>query len=196
MIESLDKSVGKILSVLKKESLIENTLVIFTSDNGGYIRYSGGFENISSNGPLRGQKTQVYEGGHRVPTIVSWPGRIKPGVTNQTSISMDWFPTFAGLAGVSMPHMQLDGVGLSPLLFDGKSLSDRNLFWRIRGNWAVRSGPWKLTYANGESGLYNLDSDIGETTDLSTKHPEKVAGLRAAYDEWNQKVNLSAKAYE
>ena len=196
MIESLDKSVGKILSVLKKESLIENTLVIFTSDNGGYIRYSGGFENISSNGPLRGQKTQVYEGGHRVPTIVSWPGRIKSGVTNQTSISMDWFPTFAGLAGVSMPHMQLDGVDLSPLLFDGKSLSDRNLFWRIRGNWAVRSGPWKLTYANGESGLYNLDSDIGETTDLSTKHPEKVAGLRAAYDEWNQKVNLSAKAYE
>ena len=185
MIESLDKSVGKILSVLKKESLIENTLVIFTSDNGGYIRYSGGFENISSNGPLRGQKTQVYEDGHRVPTIVSWPGRIKPGVTNQTSISMDWFPTFAGLAGVSMPHMQLDGVDLSPLLFDGKSLSDRNLFWRIRGNWAVRSGPWKLTYANGESVLYNLDSDIGETTDLSTKHPEKVAGLRAAYDEWN-----------
>lgn len=196
MIESVDQSVGRILATLKEEELLENTLVIFTSDNGGYIRYGVGFENISSNGPLRGQKTQIYEGGHRVPTIAFWPGKIKPGVTDQISISMDWFPTFAESAGISLDDLPTDGVNLSPLLFDGLPLKERNIYWRIRGNWAVRSGPWKLTFANGESGLFNLDSDIGETTDLTAKHPQKVKSLQAAYKQWNLNVNTSAKAYE
>ncbi len=196
MIESVDQSVGRIWGTLKEEGLLENTLVIFTSDNGGYISYSGGFENISSNGPLRGQKTQVYEGGHRVPTIAFWPGKIKPGVTDQTSISMDWFPTFAKMAGISLGELPTDGVDLSPLLVHGKPLPERNVYWRIRGNWAVRSGPWKLTHANGKSGFFNLNSDIGETMDLSDQYPEKVKSLQAVYDEWNQDVNTSAQIYE
>jgi arylsulfatase A len=196
MIESLDKSVGNILSALKKEGLIENTLVVFTSDNGGYISYSGGFENISSNGPLRGQKSQVYEGGHRVPAIVSWRGRIDPGITDQTTISMDWFPTFAKLAGASIADLQLDGADLSPLLFDRYKLPDRNLFWRIRGNWAARSGPWKLVYANGDMGLFNLDEDIGEANDLYRERPEKAKSLQEAWGQWNDDVNRSAGRFK
>jgi len=196
MIESLDKSVGNILAALKKEGLLENTLVIFTSDNGGYINYSGGFENISSNGPLRGQKTEVYEGGHRVPTIVSWPGKIKSGVTDETSHSTDWFPTFAKLAGKSTSGLQLDGLDLAPLLFEGESLPERNLFWRIRDTWAVRSGTWKLVHANGDTGLFNLDDDLGETKDLATQLPELVKALKLSWRNWEADVNASAKKYE
>jgi arylsulfatase A-like enzyme len=195
MIESLDTSVSEILGALKKNGLMKNTLIIFTSDNGGYINYNGGFENISSNGPLRGQKTQVYEGGHRVPTIVSWPGKIKRGVTDQTTHSTDWFPTFAKLAEVSTDDLQLDGADLAPLLFDGKSLPTRNLYWRIRGNWAVRSGPWKLVHANEKTGLFNLDEDIGETIDLTSSMPERVASLSTAWEIWEADVNKSAKKY-
>ena len=142
MIESLDKSVGNILKALERFGLRENTLVIFTSDNGGYINYSGDFENISSNGPLRGQKTQVYEGGRVVPSIVTWPGKIEPGMTDETAHSTDWFPTVAKLASISTSNLQLDGTDLAPLLFDRKPMLERNLFWRIRKNWTARSGPW------------------------------------------------------
>jgi arylsulfatase A-like enzyme len=196
MIESLDSSVGNIMAALKKEGLIENTLVIFTSDNGGYINYSGGFENISSNGVLRGQKTQLYEGGHRVPTMVSWPGKIKPGLTDETTHSTDWFPTFATLAGITTTGLQLDGTDLAPLLFDGKPLPNRNLYWRIRANWAVRSGPWKLVYANGNTELFNLDEDIGELKNLASAMPERVEELKDAWSIWEQDVNQSAEKYQ
>lgn len=131
-----------------------------------------------------------------MPTIVSWPGKIKSRVTDQTSISIDWFPTFANMAGILLDEMPMDGLDLSPLLFDRNPLPERNFYWRIRGNWAVRSGPWKLTYANGESGLFNLDTDIGETIDLSNKYPEKVKLLQSAYNRWNADVNSSAKIYD
>jgi len=196
MIESLDSSVGKIMAALKKEGLIDSTLVIFTSDNGGYINYSGGFGNISSNGPLRGQKTQLYEGGHRVPTIVSWAGKIQPAVTDEITHSTDWFPTFSKLAGIATGGFQLDGVDIAPLLFDGESLPGRNLFWRIRENWAVRSGPWKLVHANGTTGLFNLDEDIGEQRNLVFRMPERVKQLTAAWNDWEAEVNKSAERYE
>jgi arylsulfatase A len=196
MIEALDKSVGEIMGALKKEGLLENTLVVFTSDNGGYINYSGGFQNISSNGPLRGQKAQVYEGGHRVPAIVSWPNKIKAGVSSQTTHSTDWFPTFAKLAGISISNIQLDGLDLAPLLFEGKALEDRRLFWRIRGNWAIRSGPWKLVHANDKTELYNLADDIGETKDLASSMPARVKRLTDAWNAWEDDVNKTAEMYQ
>ena len=196
MIESLDQSVGSILKTLRSEGLLENTLVIFTSDNGGYINYSGGFENISSNGVLRGQKSQVYEGGHRVPAIISWPGKIKTGHTNELAHSTDWYYTFAKMAGVSLDGNQLDGVDLSPLLFEGESLPDRNLFWRIRENWAVRSGPWKLVRVNGNSGLFNLDIDLSESNNLALDIPVKVKQLSQAWKTWEDNVNKTAALYE
>ena len=106
MVQSIDKSVGRIVATLRRLDLAGNTLVIFTSDNGGYLSYDGGFENISSNGPLRGQKTEVYEGGHRVPSIAWWPGRIEPSVSADTIMSFDLFPTFLSLAGASAPGLR------------------------------------------------------------------------------------------
>ena len=196
MIEAMDQSVGEIVAALDRHELQENTLIVFTSDNGGYLRYSGGFENISSNGPLKGQKGQMYEGGHRVPTIVSWPNRIQADVTSELAHSTDWFPTFAKLAGVSIDDMSLDGVDLSPLLFRKEELPQRNLYWRMRGNFAIRSGPWKLAQQNGNRELFNLQSDLGETSDLSVQHPEKLAALQEAWEKWNAEMNKSAAKYE
>ena len=195
MIDSLDQSVGSILETLRSEGLLENTLVVFTSDNGGYINYSGGFENISSNGVLRGQKSQVYEGGHRVPTIVSWPGKILSGQTEELAHSTDWFPTFVKLAGISTDRYQLDGLDLSPLLLERKPLPKRNLFWRIRENWAVRSGSWKLVHVNGNTELYNLNEDLSETKDLAASMPVRVRELQKSWVSWETNVNKSSEAY-
>ncbi len=134
MIESLDRSVGQVVAELRKWNLEKNTLVIFTSDNGGYLNYGSRFQNISSNGPLRGQKTELYEGGHRVPTIFSWPGKIAAGETNVLGHSTDLLPTFAKLAGVSIDRISTDGVDLSPVLFHGEALPERTLFWRTARN--------------------------------------------------------------
>jgi len=138
----------------------------------------------------------MYEGGHRVPTIVSWPNRIQADVTSELAHSTDWFPTFAKLAGVPIDHLNLDGVDLSPLLFQGQALPERNLYWRMRGNYAVRSGPWKLAQQNGNRELFNLRNDLGETNDLSDRHPEKLAALQEAWEKWNAEMNRSAAKYE
>ena len=196
MIESLDRSVGTILSALEVHGLRENTLVIFTSDNGGYIRYAGGFENISSNGPLRGQKSDVYEGGHRVPAIVSWPEKIDPGVTDELGHSTDWFSSFLALAGISNNEFRSDGVDLAPLFFHEENLPERNLYWRIREDYAVRSGPWKLTFERGRLELFNLDQDIGERSDLAELMPERVELMKAIWRQWNSEVDQSAEAYQ
>jgi arylsulfatase A-like enzyme len=196
MIEALDKSVGQIMATLRQYDLERNTLVVFTSDNGGYLSYPGGFENISSNGHLRGQKTELYEGGHRVPTIVSWLGKIRPGVTHATGHSTDWFPTFARLAGTPIQDMQLDGTDLLPLLTEGKPLPARTLYWRM-GARAVRRGPWKLVFPEeGQPELYDLDHDIGESTNLAQRMPERVQALTDAWTKWETDVNQSALGYQ
>ena len=192
MVESVDRSVGRVIAALEKLKLAENTLVVFTSDNGGYLNYAGGFENISSNGPLKGQKGSVDEGGHRVPAIFYWPGRITEGqVTEETAMTMDLFPTCAALAGVELPrHQKLDGVDLAPLLFEQRPLSKRTLFWRKGEGRAVRRGRWKLNLSNRQRpSLYNLAKDLGETTNLAAKNAKLVRELIAAYDSWEADVN-------
>lgn len=191
MIESLDASVGQILNTLQEQGLDENTLVVFASDNGGYLTYAGGFHNISSNGPYRGQKGQLYEGGHRVPGIIRWPGRIAPGVADQPAMTFDLFPTFvelAGLAGQFEP-LGLDGVSLKPLLLDGAPLPSRPLFWRIRDRRAVRLGPWKLVAQGPELELYNLDEAMDESQNVAAKQPELVATLLQLLEQWEQDVD-------
>jgi arylsulfatase A len=196
MIESLDKSVGQISAALREYKLERNTLLVFTSDNGGYLTYAGGFQNISDNGPLRGQKTQLHEGGHRVPTIVSWPGKIKAGVTHATGHSTDWFPSFAKLAQVNIQDMQLDGVDLLPLLTERKPLPARTLYWRMDDR-AVRRGPWKLIAPEkGQPELYNLDSDISESINLAQRMPGRVRELMNVWGKWEADVNQSAKRYQ
>jgi arylsulfatase A-like enzyme len=179
-----------VVDALEKNGLAENTLVVFMSDNGGYIHYSQRFQNISSNGPLRGQKGQVYEGGHRVPCIVNWPGRIKANqVSHENVMTMDFFPTIARLAGAPLPARQkVDGLDISPLLMKGQQINKRTLFWRKGNARAVRRGPWKLVVKGDQIELYNLDDDLGEKKNLATEQPELVVELTKALAEWEKEV--------
>ena len=188
MVEAVDRSVGSILETLRDQGLAERTLVIFTSDNGGYLTYQGGYHNISENGPLRGQKTDVYEGGHRVPAITWWPGTISPGVSHDLAASFDIMPTLFELAGVASPHA-LDGTSMASLLLDQEPLASRTLFWRIRSEAAVRKGKWKLVQnGNNRPELYDLDEDLGESQNLSDVHPDTVLALERELSAWTEAV--------
>ena len=198
MIEELDKGVGRIITTIKENNLDDQTFVWFISDNGGYLAYGGRHRNeISDNGPFRGQKGTLYEGGHRVPGIAWWPGRIKPGtVTHETVMTMDLMPTFLELADLRLPPSDgphaFDGISLNPLLFTGKPLQERTLFWRSMSQKAVRNGPWKLLKrGNQNPELYNLDEDTGEQNDLAGCNPKLVQQLLAALDDWEHDVDKS-----
>lgn len=193
MVEHLDTCVGQVLAALKRNGVLQNTLVIFTSDNGGYLTYEGGYHNISSNGPLRGQKTEVYEGGHRVPAIASWPGRIRPGVTAATAASFDLFPTFAEVAGVATRGLPLEGASLQSVFLERRPLAERTLFWRIRTHRAARRGPWKLVQiGNQPPELYDLRNDISETRNLAASQTALTRELTSALAAWEQNVDRSA----
>jgi arylsulfatase A-like enzyme len=192
MVEALDESVGSLVATLRRLDLERRTLVIFASDNGGYVHYDHRFHNISSNGPLRGQKTEVFEGGHRVPAIAWWPGRIRPGVCDQTVLTFDLLPTLRSLAGVKPPAADepVDGVDLSALLLEGEELPPRTLFWRIRQDRAVRRGPWKLVTVDGAGPwLFDLATDLGEERDVAGQHPDVVGALESALAEWEKDVD-------
>lgn len=197
MIEELDKGVGRIIATLHEQGIDSNTLVFFTSDNGGYLNYNGKtWPKVGSNGPLRGQKGQVFEGGHRVPAIAWWPGQIPAlSVSDQTATTFDILPTSLDLLGIKFPSKKssnaLDGVSLLPLLLQGKVLASRTLFWRMGNKKAVRRGPWKLVLQSQESTpeLYNLSDDIGEAHDLANQYPGIVRQLKEELDVWEKDVN-------
>jgi len=196
MIASLDASVGAIVEALKDRTLAENTIVIFTSDNGGYLTYGKNFKNISSNGRYRGQKTQLYEGGHRVPMIVSWPRQIPPGVTEAVAHSNDLFPTILNLTHST--SVDTDGIDLTPVLFEREPIAERDLFWRSSSHAAVRSGPWKLVVPRKDSSkpeLFHLADDPGERRNVANMHPGIVKQLRSAWSKWETEVDLSSKEY-
>ncbi|MDF1823172.1 MAG: sulfatase-like hydrolase/transferase [Verrucomicrobiales bacterium] len=190
----VDKGLGQLRQTLAELGETENTFIFFFSDNGGA-------KEFPSNSPqFRGQKGSVYEGGHRVPAIAHWPGRIQPGtVSDQTLFSLDLMPTMLSLAGAEDENLPLDGVDLSPLLFEEKALKYRTLFWASLGNGgdraeAVRSGPWKLvvhhpeaapgTFENGRPELYHLGDDPAETTDLHLTHPDRSANMLGELKAW------------
>ena len=198
MIERLDRSVGEIVAALERHDLTEKTFVVFTSDNGGYLEYRGGFKKISNMGPLRGEKCTIYEGGHRVPAIFSWAGRIAPSVSHETVMTFDLFPTFAALAGAQTDAVKaLDGVNLGALLFDGGKLPERTLFWRMGSSKAVRKGAWKLCLQReGTPELYNLSADLGEQKNLATARPAILSDLQKALSDWELDVDRSATTKE
>ncbi|MBN2316513.1 MAG: sulfatase-like hydrolase/transferase [Sedimentisphaerales bacterium] len=191
MVEAIDWSVGEIIATLKKLGLDKYTFVFFTSDNGGYLDYADRFKGeISSNGPLRGQKGGVFEGGHRVPAIARWPGRIKAGtITHQTTMTMDLMPTYLELVGEKTSGHPMDGSTLTPLLFKEQPMPKRDLFWRKDKEWAVRRGPWKLVH-NEENKLmlFNLDDDIAEQNNLAKEKPDHVEQLLIAYRQWEKDI--------
>lgn len=190
MIEAVDGSVGAILQAVRQGGTGRNTLVFFTSDNGGYRTYQGGYHNISENGPLRGQKSQVYEGGHRVPAIAWWPGRVEPGITGALAATFDLYPTLWELAEGGPQTAPLDGISLVPVLLGGQDLPDRTLFWRMRDRAAVRRGQWKLVRQGGRPlELFDLAQDLGETENLARARPSLANELAGALLEWEAAVD-------
>jgi arylsulfatase A-like enzyme len=179
VIEELDASVGTVLSELGRLGLLENTIVVFTSDNGA--------PKTVSNGGLRGRKFQYFEGGLRVPCIVSWPGHLAaPRVEDRAVSLMDFMPTFAALAGAVLPgDRTYDGRDLTGLLLRGEGRGDDKLFWPS----AHRAGDWKLVLDKvnrkdaGQALLFNLRDDPDEAHDLAAENPALVARLRASLEE-------------
>jgi uncharacterized sulfatase len=186
MVRALDRSVGRVLKTLEENGLSENTIVIFSSDNGGagYI----GLKDI--NKPYRGWKLTFFEGGIRVPMFVKWPAKIPSGTTNATIVShMDLLPTAAAAAGVSLPtDRTIDGVNLLPLLEKGAVQPDRTIFWRDGHYQAVQTGGFKLQVSERpkKAWLFNLREDPTEQKNLAETMPEKVAEMRALIDAHNK----------
>ena len=191
MVTRLDKYVGELVARLKERGLYENTLIIFSSDNGPHREGGADPDFFDSNGPWRGYKRDVYEGGIRVPTIFCWPGHIAPGTENDFMGSFwDLMPTFRELSGSGSPE-GMDGVSLVPTLTGGKGQKEHDYlyfeFQELGGRQALRQGPWKLVHMNireenARLELYNLDEDPGETKDLSQAFPERTAALKALMD--------------
>jgi arylsulfatase A-like enzyme len=189
----LDDSVGRITTHLRQTGLDKNTLVFFFSDNGGAGRKPFLSYNTGNNAPLRGDKGQLLEGGIRVPFFVSWPGRLPAGKTYaQPVISLDIAATALAAAGIPAPAA-LDGVNLLPFLTGQQSGSPHDvLCWRLGPQKAVLKGNWKLEdwrdfTTKTQSGwqLYDLAQDIGETNNVAARHPEVVAELTKAWEQWD-----------
>jgi arylsulfatase A-like enzyme len=196
VIESLDDCVGRLLTKLDALKLADNTVVVFTSDNGGLHVPEGPHDRITHNSPYRAGKGFLYEGGIRVPLIVRWPGHVPAGREEGTpAITTDWLPTLLELAGLTAPA-GLDGISLAGLLTGQAKTAQRPLFWHMphytnqggRPSGAVRSNHWKLLeqYEDGSAELYDLAADPGERTDLAGREPNKVRELRDLLARWRR----------
>jgi len=187
MLEELDKGVGKILDTLRKHRLEENTLVFFFSDNGS-VRIGA---NVR---PYRGGKFSNYEGGHRVPAVARWPGRIKAGWTSdELIIGMDLLPTIMGIVGIEIPrHRKLDGISVEDHLLNQSDLPDRRVFfgYEPKLGTAMRDGHWKMQTTGDVVELYDLSRDIRETTNVADEYPERSREMKAAIDKWKAEVTL------
>ena len=182
MVKSMDTGIGKVLQALRDRGLERNTLVVFTSDNGG--------ERYSYIWPFAFQKTFLWEGGIRVPAIVRWPGVIPDHrTTNQAAITMDWTATFLAVTGAKAdPAYPLDGTNLIGVCTGEQAPFDRTLFWRTASYDAARMGNWKYLIENNTEHLFDLSKDPGEKFELKEKEPAVFAKIQSAYKDWNQKV--------
>ncbi|WP_228991734.1 sulfatase [Streptomyces sp. DH8] len=177
MVEDLDRSVGEVLRALKRSGQEKDTLVFFASDNGG--------ERFSYNWPLTGDKSSLQEGGIRVPSVLRWPARIEGHqVSDLPVFSPDWTATLLELGGARPdPAHPLDGISLAGYLLRGETPKERDLFWRVRGERALRRGDWKYYRGrNGTDQLFNLAEDRREQADRAKTDPERLADLRASWE--------------
>jgi arylsulfatase A-like enzyme len=184
MIRHMDEGIGRVLQALKKIGADENTLVVFTSDNGG--------ERYSDTWPLVGKKMDLLEGGIRVPYIVRWPARVRAGgTTAQLAITMDWVPTFLEAAGVQPhPEYPLDGASLLKILEFPEKKFERTLFWRMkfREQKAVRSGSWKWLSVDGHEYVFDLSKDQRERANVAKRDPARLASLKKLYSDWEASI--------
>ena len=200
MVESIDQSVGRVLDALKSAGKTNDTVIIFTSDNGGFYK-------ATSNAPLRANKGAYYEGGIRVPLIIKWPGLSQPGrVIHEPVITNDLYPTCLAAAGLSMdPHQHMDGENLTPLLHKTETLSRDSLFWHFphynkhpssHPSSVIRKGHWKLieSFDPATVELYNLAEDLGETCDLAEVEVKRRDSLLRELAAWRQTVGAERMA--
>ncbi|MCG9793139.1 sulfatase [Flavobacterium algicola] len=184
MVEVMDEGVGKVMATLKKLNLDKNTFVFFCSDNGG-------IEKVGSNGGLRGYKSTLFEGGHRVPAIAWYPSKIKKNQVNaDVYLTMDLYPTIMDIAGAAKP-INIDGISFKNQLFNNKPVIARELFWGYIGRKAMRKDNWKmiLNGKDAEPLLFDLKQDIGETTNLAKQYPEKTSYMSEKMNFWEKDVN-------
>ncbi len=181
MITRMDREIGRIMTLLEELQLADNTVIMFTSDNGPTFNGGTDSEFFNSAGPLRGLKTEIYEGGIRVPLIARWPDKIAPGVVSgHVSAFWDFYPTFAEIAGAELPE-ELDGLSMLPTLLGTPAEQQQHeyLYWEFQGRQAVRMGRWK-GIRNGvdrEIELYDLETDIGEQHDVANDNQDVVARI-------------------
>jgi len=182
MIHHMDEGIGWLVQALQKNGQLDNTLIVFTSDNGG--------ERFSDNWPLVGGKMDLTEGGIRVPWIAHWPAAIRPGgESGQLCMTMDWSATMLEAAGVAAhPEYPLDGVSLLGVLRDPEGGGfERELHWRMnhRGQRALRQGRWKYLRVDGNDYLFDIEADERERANQAGKEPGRLAAMRQAWEDWN-----------
>lgn len=207
MVENVDAQIGRIISLLQEQGKLENTFILFTSDNGGHY-------GITKQWPLRSGKGSYYEGGIREPMVACWEGKIPKGEKSDIPVTnLDFYPTILAVAGISKPEDKiLDGESLLPVLTQNQTIEERPLFWhfpiylqayvkndtttqdplfRTRPGSALRYGDWKLIqyFENNDIELYNLKGDIGEKNNLANSNPEKVNELLEMLEQWREKTN-------
>jgi arylsulfatase A-like enzyme len=200
----VDDGVGEICAELERQAILEDTAIFFMSDNGPSRETRNWLDGCQdpyyggTTGQLKGHKFSLYEGGIRVPGIVSWPARIPPGqVIDDLGAAIDVFPTLLKAAGGDLSAYELDGLDLLPILADGAALPAsglaRDVFWEMGEQTAVRRGPWKLVLKGqlvegappeDDVHLANLDQDVGERHNLQDRYPELTADLAEAAEDW------------
>lgn len=208
MLAAVDDGIGEIMNELRQAGLLERTVVFFQSDNGpsaeprNLLDDSGQTYHGGSAGPFRGHKASLFEGGIRVPALLSWPGKIPPGqVIDEIGMAMDIFPTFIKLAGGSLPNDRvIDGKDILPMVTRGAPSPHDAVFWAYGRQRAVRRGKWKLVLnpklnfrekLDEKVFLADLESDPGETTNLADKHPSLVNELRRSIERWDKDVTTN-----
>jgi arylsulfatase A-like enzyme len=181
MIQEMDLQIGHVLEALRKNGLTDNTIVIFTSDNGG--------ERFADTWPFTGRKTELLEGGLRIPAIISWPAHIPQGrTTDQLAITMDWLPTLVAAAGVSFdPAFPPDGINLLPILMGNSAVVERKLFWRYKANAqrAARDGDYKYLKILDNTFLFNVVEDPMERANLKVRRRDVYDRIVAEWRDWN-----------
>jgi arylsulfatase A-like enzyme len=204
---TLDDKVGQLMKQLSDMGLTKNTIIIFQSDNGYSTEERAHFGGGSA-GNLRGAKASLFEGGIKVPSIISWPGKLPAGqVREQFAVNTDWFPTLAELCNINLPRADLDGKSLVNVINNTTALSphDQGYCWAFKKMWVARKGKWKLLGNPVDTGikgtaleldalfLVDLESDPGETTNLVSKYPDVVDALKKQYQDWEKLNQKSSK---